>query len=176
MQQFTKGDLVRVAKDLGRSMSHFTADCDAIVIGSYADQYGGKDRDSYTISIKDKGQTSWYYGSQLTLIECDRLDLLQEWERSAEDEAAQKSDLEWIFANCKEVMERPHGATVQALANCFGLTDLWGAHGEGITYYSNAITTMAMAKPFLEKGDKSGWLAHCDLMRSNAGVKPVRHE
>lgn len=39
--KFHKGDLVHVAADLGMSMDHFAKDIDAIVIGSYRDQYGG---------------------------------------------------------------------------------------------------------------------------------------
>lgn len=38
--EFIMGDYVRVAKDLGPTMSHFTSDCDAIVLYSYADIYG----------------------------------------------------------------------------------------------------------------------------------------
>ena len=56
MQKFKKGDYVRVAKDLGPSMGHFPADCDAIVIGSYKDQYGGSDTKSYTLSLKGNGE------------------------------------------------------------------------------------------------------------------------
>ena len=53
MQKFHKGDWVRVAKDLGPSMRHFTANCEAIVIGSYADQYGGDCREDYTLHLKE---------------------------------------------------------------------------------------------------------------------------
>lgn len=163
MQKFHKGDLVRVAKDLGPSMSHFTADCDAIVIGSYNDQYGGGNTDSYTIHIKGRGQTAWYYENQLTLIESGRMDKLKEWEAEREAEIKEKSDLDWVFSHGDEVLERPHGASVQALANCFGLTNLWGSRGEGFVYYENSIVTLAMAEPFLKSGDKAGWLAHCAL-------------
>lgn len=159
MQKFQKGDWVRIAKDLGPSMSHFTADCEAIVIGSYKDQYGGDNTDSFTLHLKGRGQSSWYYDSQLTMIESGRLDKLQAWEEEAEAERKQKSDLEWIFANGPEVAEKPHGASIQALAECFGLTNLWGRNGEGITYYSNAMGTLELAAPYLKAGDKAGWLA-----------------
>ena len=52
MQKFKKGDMVRVAKDLGPYMSHFTGDCEAIVMGSYADLFGGDDRKSYKLYLK----------------------------------------------------------------------------------------------------------------------------
>lgn len=160
-QQFKKFDLVRVAKDLGLSMSHFTSDCDAIVIGSYADQYDGDDHESYTLHLKGRGQSSWYYGHQLTLIESDRNDLLQAWKDEELAEKKQKSDLDWIFANGEDVLKGAHGATIEALAECFGLTNLWGSRGEGITYYTNAMMTLRLAEPFLRVGDKDGWLAFC---------------
>ena len=47
-QLFNKGDLVRVAEDLGNSMLHFTNDCAAIIEYSYADRYGGSHRNKLT--------------------------------------------------------------------------------------------------------------------------------
>lgn len=168
MQQFHKGDWVWVAKDLGASMSHFTADCEAIVIGSYADQYGGDDHEEYTLHIKGEGQCSWYYDGQLTLIEKGRLDKLKEWKALAETEHQEKGDLDWIFAHGEDVLKAPHAASIQALANCFGLTNLWGSRGEGITYYGNARRTLKLATPYLEAGNKAGWLAQCGEPRTDA--------
>jgi len=174
MQKFNRGDWVRVAKDLGPYMSHFTADCEAIVIGSYADQYGGSNHNSYTLHLKGAGQCSWYYGEQLTLIEPGRIDKLQAWEEEQEAERKQKSDLEWIFAHGAEVLAKPHGASIAALAKCFGLTNLWGRNGEGITYYSNAMGTLAAAEPFLATGDKEGWLKRAKEMMDNVRVEGRR--
>jgi len=170
MQKFQRGDHVQVAKDLGPYMTHFTADCEAIVIGSYKDQYGGSQADTYTIHIKGQGRTSWYDEHQLTLMEAGRADLLDQWEHEQETEAAQKRDLDWIFANGAEVLECPHGASVQALADCFGLTNLWGSRGEGFVYFQNARGTLELARPFLEAGDKDAWL---QLWRP---VDPVRSQ
>ena len=163
MPKFQKGDWVRVAKDLGPHMSHFTADCEAIVIGS--------DRASFTLHLKGHGQCSWYRGSQLTLIEAGRLDKLKAWKDEAEAERKQKSDLDWIFANGPAVAQKPHDASIAALAKCFGLTDLWGRNGEGVIYYSNAMGTLELAAPYLEAGDKAGWLARCELLRANARTR-----
>lgn len=74
-QKFERGDLVRVAKDLGPSMAHFTADCDAVVLGSYADQYGGGQEwksDSYGLLLLEENgrpyrSSSWYKEGQLTM-------------------------------------------------------------------------------------------------------------
>lgn len=167
MQKFQRGDLVRVAKDLGPHMSHFTADCEAIVIGSYADQYGDSDTKSYTLHLKDRGESSWYEEQQLTLIESGRLDKLKQWQDEQESERKKKSDLDWIFSHGQEVLDKPHGASIQALANCFGLTNLWGSHGEGFVYYENAMGVLGLAAAYLKAGDKDGWLAHCEKLRAN---------
>lgn len=161
---FKKGDWVRVAKDLGPSMSHFTADCEAIVVGSYADQYGGRNRNSYTLHLKGQGQVSWYYGEQLTLIESGRIDKLAAWEEERAADIKQKSDLDWIFDHGPEVAAKPPGASIQALASCFGLNNLWGSRGEGIDWYANAMGTMELAGPFLTAKDKAGWLALCQTV------------
>jgi hypothetical protein len=157
-QEFHKGDHVRVADDLGPSMSHFQKGCEAIVIGSYADQYGGSSTDSYTIHIKGGGQCSWYYAQQLTLIERNRSDLLKQWEDELEALHKQRSDLDWIFANGPEVLEKGYGSSVEALGNCVGIADLWGSHGEGMSYYVNSLAVLGAAEPFLRTKDKTGWL------------------
>jgi len=168
MQKFHTGDWVRVAKDLGPTMRHFTADCEAIVIGSYADQCGGGNHNSYTLYLKGRGICSWYYGEQLTLLEAGRLDKLQAWREEAEAKRKQKSDLDWIFANGQAVAKNPHSASIQALAECLGLTNLWGRHGEGITYYDNTRIILIMATPFLKTCDKAGWLALCSGIKADA--------
>jgi|GEM_PF-1438527 len=163
MQKYHKGDFVHVIKDLGPTMSHFESDCYAIVIGSYKDQYGGGKRESqqYTIHIKGRGESSWYYEQQLELIQSDRMDLLQQWGNEEKEEATQKSNLDWIFKNGSDVLQSAHGATISALASCLGITNLWGSHGEGLTYYTNALQVLAAAEPFLKTGNKEGWLDFC---------------
>jgi hypothetical protein len=160
-QKFHKGDLVHVAKDLGPYMEHFTNDIDAIVLGSYNDQFGGGDIKSYSLHLKGKGHSSWYYESQLTLLENNRPDLLNQWEAEAEAEIKIKSDLDWIFSHGQEVLDQGWEASVQALANCFGLINLWGNHGEGFIYFENATITLALAEPYLKTNDKIGWLSLC---------------
>ena len=159
-QTFQRGDLVRIAKDLGPFMRHFEADVEAIVLGSYAEQYGGADRDSYTVHIRGRGAVSWYMANQLALVKRGRLDLLEAWEAERQAEIALKCDLDWIFAHGTDVLAKPHGASIAALARCFGLTDMWGPRGEGIDLHQNQHATLALAESFLLSGDKSGWLAH----------------
>jgi len=158
-QKFHRGDLVRIAADLGPSMAHFEADRDAIVLYSYQDRYGGSNTDSYSLWVEGRGPVSWYYEDQLTLIRRDAVDLLAQWEADDERRQTQEGDLDWIFTHGEEVLHGCSGASAQALANCFGLTNLWGARGEGFDYAINAQYTLALAAPFLTTGDKAGWLA-----------------
>lgn len=164
VQKFHRGDWVKIAKNLGRSMSHFQGDCEAIVQYSYNDKYGGGHTKSYSLFLKGQGSSAWYEEHQLTLIELNRIDKLAEWEKEIEIERQQKSDLDWIFTHGEDVIKNPHGASVQGLANCFGLTNLWGSSGEGFVYYANAMATLKMAKPFLQTNDRAGWLEYCQKL------------
>ena len=78
-QKFFKGDLVQVG-EMPPTMSHFDGNCKAIVIATYAEQYGrGGPHPMYTLFILKhggRGEASWYHENQLTLIEPDRFDLL----------------------------------------------------------------------------------------------------
>lgn len=80
-QKFFMGDLVQVGQ-MPISMSHFTGNCQAIVIYTYAEQYGrsgptsDKEYSLFILKRGDRGEVSWYHEDQLTLIEPDRLDLL----------------------------------------------------------------------------------------------------
>lgn len=73
-QKFFRGHRVKVAKDLGPHMTHFDNDCEAIVIGSYSDQFGGNNTDSFSLLLlTERPYTcSWYEKNQLTLINSDR--------------------------------------------------------------------------------------------------------
>ena len=79
-QKFFEGDLVRVAKDLGPTMFHFPCDQEAVVIGSYADKYGGRDEDhtrEYAIYLLEHDdEVSWYWENQLELIRPNAYDRL----------------------------------------------------------------------------------------------------
>lgn len=181
MQKFKKGDLIRIAKDLDSSlsfssenleppMSHFPKDRDAIVIGSYADQYGGCDTKIYTLFLRGGGKCAWYKERHLTLIESNRLDLLNKWENEIKLERELKSNLDWIFENGKEVSEAPHNASLEALASCFGLTNLWGSQGEGMVYDYNVRNTLSLANSFLISGDKVGWLKFANEIQSEKDI------
>lgn len=157
MQKFNKGDWVQIAKDLGPYMQHFSAGCDAIVVASCAEKYGG-DSNKYTLYLKGEGECSWYEEWQLTLIKRGCLDQLEEWQCQDDEIDRKRSNLDWIFTHGEDVLKTPYGSTVEALARGFGLTNLWGSHGEGFAYQHNALVILALAKPFLETNDQQGWL------------------
>lgn len=158
MQKFNKGDKVKISDDLGSSMNHFPCGMDAIVIGSYAEQFGGSDTKSYSIYIKGQGETSWYYEHQMTLIEKGYHTELEEWKYYLKNKKEIESDVDWIFRNGESVAFEPSGYSIQTLFNCLCKGSLWGSRGEGVDYYSNSQVVMFLAKPFLESGDKEGWL------------------
>ncbi len=78
-QKFKRGNLVHIAKDLGSRMSHFYNDVDAIIVGSYADLYGGSNTESYMVMfVETGGRGCWYEEHQLTLINEGGKHLFQE--------------------------------------------------------------------------------------------------
>lgn len=69
--KFKCGDRVHIAKDLGPCMQHFPANCNVVVIGTYASECGYTqegDHQIYTLDIDGRGPTAWYYEHQLTPI------------------------------------------------------------------------------------------------------------
>ncbi len=77
-QDLFRGHRVRVAKTMPDNMAHFDCDCDAIVIGSYADEHGGsKSEDFQTFTLlllHSEGVTevAWYPRECLTLMPASR--------------------------------------------------------------------------------------------------------
>lgn len=164
-QKFKKGSLVRVVKDLGMSMSHFTSDCDAIVMYTYNQQYGGGNIDSYCLYIKGEGETSWYKESQLILKEENRFDLLDKWRDEESKKEELESDLDYIFKNYSPKSETVSGYTINALAKELGINNMWGSNGEGYNWYINAYTVLEISKPFLINNDKEGFLDYAKSLK-----------
>lgn len=157
-RQFFPGDHVKVADDLGPTMSHFTSGVEAIVIGSYADQYGGKDHSEFTLQLKGHGQSSWYHDHQLTLIERNRMDLLEVWKQELEDRKKQEMDLDWIFSPEHAVPDwQLPGNSAQALANELGFGSMWGSRGEGFTWMTNYEMMDKLATIFVRTGKRAEW-------------------
>lgn len=173
MQKFHRDDHVKVVGDYSTGLM-FTlkkpegcvipspyAGKEAVVVASYSDQFGQPNTGGgYTLLFRASGEVSWFPEEAMTLIK-ENSGLLQQWEHERDEEIKLKSDLDWIFSHGLNVIEEPNGASIQALANCFGLTNLWGSRGEGITYYTNFYMTIEMASNFLKSSDKTGWLEYC---------------
>jgi len=149
-------------------MSHFPCDKDAIVT-EYSHntcQRGNDWEHEYEVYIKGEGEVAWYSNSTLTLIKHNQMALIKKWKAKEKVERKEKSDLDWIFENGKDVLKDTHGSTVKALAKCLGCRNLWGSSGEGYVYLHNAVATMTMAKEYLETNDKEGWLKFAKAYRA----------
>lgn len=178
-QKFHKGDHVLIAKNLGSCMSHFTSGCEAIVMGSYEDKFGGRCyRDerpiAYALMIPNQGETAWYNENQLTLIKRNRQDLIKLWNDEIDANNAKKFDLDWIFNNGDLVLRKGLGASLSALAATLGFTQMWGLRGEGWDLAENQYRIMFLAKPYLEKNNKAGWLEFAEKMKPRVCVQDHR--
>lgn len=167
-QKFKRGDKVHIAASLGSSMAHFQADKDAIIIGSYRDEYGGgpEKEKQYTVLMCDNGgRCSWYYDEQLTFVEHVGEAGIQEIDERRKAKDAMESDLTWIVAHWKEIQGSPSGATCEALMRLIGITEPWGSHGEGFVWQSNALNTVSALNDALMSGNIDIVKARADEVR-----------
>jgi hypothetical protein len=131
-QKFKRGDLVMIAKDLGSSMQHFTADCRAIVIASYNEQFGGGAGDgehTYTVFVEGKGETAWYYESQLTLIEHNPA-LLQTWLEHAEARKRDHTNLKWIIDHWDQALKISNANIILTVMEAMEFDSAFNRNGE----------------------------------------------
>lgn len=77
-QKFFRGQRVLISTPTAPFEHPKDVGCEAIVVGSYADQYGGQDHSSFTLLVfqtqprKYMFTCSWYDVSALTLLSDDR--------------------------------------------------------------------------------------------------------
>lgn len=64
-QKFPVGARVKIADDLGPSMSHFPSGKMATVLYTYAHAYWGDDVTSYCLDVDGVGSVAWYHELQL---------------------------------------------------------------------------------------------------------------
>jgi len=152
-QKFKRGDVVRIAADLGLSMSHFRKDEDAVVMGSYADEYGGCNTKDYTLLFFGGQETSWYEEHQLTFLRHDGEDIITKIKDKRKEKDKIESDLNWIVANWKDIRANPSYATMKKLMRLIGITSPWGKHGEGMDLFNNQKYTFKCLDPVLLTGD-----------------------
>lgn len=119
------------------------------------------------IFIKNHGRVWWFDADRLELISHNKEDLLKEWQEYLDNKAKIESDIDWIFENGKQVLKSCSGATLSTLGKCFGVTNLWGANGEGFVYYGYARHILLIAKPYLLTGDKDGFLKYIESKRKS---------
>ena len=161
-QKFKRGNLVHIAKNLGSMMDHFTNDVDAIIIGSYKDQYGGSNTESYTVMFADDGSTcSWYEEDQLTLLDEGGEYLIEEAEKIAKAWLVQATDLKWIVENWS-TSDAFSAATILFLFEKIGYQSSFLRNGEYIALYSDWWGVL----PFFDFLIKIGVCVNVDLLKS----------
>ena len=68
------------------------------------------------------------------------------------------SDLSWIFAHGREVLEKRYSASVQALGDSLAPKFCVVLRGQPTTTAHNTFCLLYIAFDYLIKGDKAGWL------------------
>lgn len=154
MTKFKRGDVVRVADDLGPQMSHFRSGEDAVVMGSYRDQFGhGRGPDNYTVMFLDGAEHSWYPACTLAILRHEDEVFIEGIKAAAKELEAVQSQLPWIVENWPGIREKGvPGASMATLMKGVGITDPWGPQGEGFCYHQNAQLTMALLDDVLKTG------------------------
>jgi hypothetical protein len=154
-QKFKRGDVVHIAAELGQSMSHFENDKDAVILGSYADQFGGDCTSDYTVKFLDDGsECSWYEEHQLTFLYHGGEEFIVKITKETEEREKVESDLGWIVDNWKRIREDViPAATSKKLMSLIGITNPWGNRGEGIDYYNHFKYTVKCLDSVLLTGD-----------------------
>ena len=153
-QKFKRGDVVHIAADLRQSMSHFEKDIDVVILGSYADQFGGNNTEDYTVLFLDSGtEVSWYSEEQLTFLRHGGEKLIDEIKKAESQRQKVESNLNWIVGNWKKIRLKTPSATINKLMSLIGITNPWGNHGEGIDYANHARYTFRCLDTVLLTGD-----------------------
>lgn len=172
-QKFQSGDLIRIAKDLGSSMSHFKADCDAIVIATYAQQFGGNNVDSYTLLFEDEGRVSWYHEAQLTFIKHVGQEGIKAWTDAIKERAENESALPYIVANWKSFKKdgKYPSASLCELLRMVGVTNPWGSSGEGVNLYNNYNQIIRIFDEVISGGDVAKVQAFAEAFKAERATK-----
>jgi hypothetical protein len=133
-QKFKRGNLVKIAKDLGPHMSHFENDKEAVIIGSYDDLYGGGNTSQYSLMFTDTGsRSSWYYESQLTLINEGGEHLIEEGAKKSEEIKNKEIQIDYILSKLDG--GELSSASILHLFDLIGYSSRFLRNGEFYTLY-----------------------------------------
>tara|TARA_R110002020_G_scaffold472646_1_gene701003 strand:- start:176 stop:739 length:564 start_codon:yes stop_codon:yes gene_type:complete len=127
-QKFKRGNLVRIAKELGSTMKHFKNDKDAIIVGSYSDLWGGSGNNKYAIMFEDGNTSSWYEESQLTLLGKGGEHLLEEAQNRGNKISKNNTDFNFIVNEIDE--GNVSSETILFLFEKFGFNTSFNRNGE----------------------------------------------
>lgn len=120
----------------------------------------------YKITYRSGGSLAWVSSSQLDFVSSGSKEILEQWKSEVRSEVRRYADIDFIFEHGKEIVKSPHGVTIQALSTALGLGSLWPPNGEGFVYFERCQMVFSLAKPFLEAGDKGGFLKLCTEVKS----------
>jgi len=114
---------------------------------------------------EDGSATAWWPMEALIACDSDRPDLIAAWKKEREEFDRITSDLDWIFGIKREITWHPPTASVQRLFTELGGGDIWGKRGEGVVLMLNATKTLRVARPFLLRGDRDGFIKYAQQVR-----------
>lgn len=169
-QKFRRGDLVMCQhSDVTPNLPPL-----GIVLGSYADQFGGSDTKSYTVMFQRHGRVSWYQESQLREAGHVGEDGIAKMQAELDAEQAQESDLDWAQANYPGLdAGLPFsGHACDALMAAVGITNGWGVRGEGATLHEARMVTLNLLDEALLTRDR----ATLDARIAEVKAMPELHE
>lgn len=139
IQKFKRGNKVRVLKgheiltsDRGVvDISPERIGQEAVIIGSYADQFGGNDHKQYSIMFLENGsKVSWFNEKDLEFLEEGGENLIEQGQAKRDSIKKENTDLTSIVTNWATKKEQQHSDTILYLFDKIGFTSSFLKHGE----------------------------------------------
>lgn len=158
------GDLVEVVQGFHHNNDERIGKM-AVIAYTYASEYGGSNHSSIGLCFEDGRTSSWWGASKLKFIDRDKLNLAEQWKSAAKFRDERVSDLDFIFKNLNEVIEKKYTASLQSVFTLLGGGGLWGINGEGFIFYENCYKTFLLLNEFnnsSELKNKESFLEFCN--------------
>lgn len=97
MQKFKRGNLVRVVKTGCTYKGNLSVDKEAVILGSYADLYGGTNIYDYSIIFTDDGnECAWFDKLQLILLDEGGEHLIEKAKETQAKTKAKNRDMKYV--------------------------------------------------------------------------------